>query len=72
MKACVQNRKSGESPKEWGKVVKQRFQQPTVSLRSYGGGELNIVSQVKCCVSRVGVSLIYVTVSAKTGLVRTW
>ena len=36
LKACVQNFKSGESPEEWGKVVKQRFQQPTVSLRSYG------------------------------------
>ena len=52
LKACVQNRKPNEPPEEWGKAIKQRLQQPTVSLRSYGGGELNIISQVKCCVSR--------------------
>ena len=48
LKACVQNHKPNELPEEWGKAIKQRLQRPTVSLRSYGGGELNIVSQVKC------------------------
>jgi len=33
-------------------VVKERLQQPTAILRSYGGGELNVVSQVKCCIRR--------------------
>ena len=33
-------------------MVKERLQQPTVILRSYGGGELNVVSQVKCCIRR--------------------
>ena len=50
LKACVQNQKTNESSEEWGRAVKQRLQQPTVALRSYGGGELNIViaSQVLC------------------------
>ena len=52
LKACAQNRQSSETPEEWGRAVKQRFQKPTVSLRSYGGGELSIISQVKCCLSR--------------------
>ena len=52
LKACVQNWKTNESPEEWGRAVKQQLQQPTVALCSYGGGELNIVSQVKCRVSR--------------------
>ena len=52
IKACVQNRKTGESPAEWGEKVKQRFQKPTVSLKNYGGGELNIVSEVECCLTR--------------------
>ena len=52
LKACEHNQKTNESPVEWGRAVKQRLQQPTMALRNYGGGELNIVSQVKCCVSR--------------------
>ena len=52
LKACEHNQKTNESPDEWGRAVKQRLQQLTVALRNYGGGELNIVSQVKCCVSR--------------------
>jgi len=51
LKVCVQNHKSSESPEEWGKSVKQWIQQPTASLHSYGGGELNIVGQVECCIS---------------------
>ena len=52
LKACAQNRQSDVTPEEWGRAVKQRFQKPTVSLRSYGGGELSIISQVKSCLSR--------------------
>ena len=52
LKACVHSRKPSDSPEEWGKVVKERLQQPTVILRSYGSGELNFVSQVKCCIRR--------------------
>ena len=52
IKACVQNRKTGESPAEWGEKVKQRFRKPTVLLKNYGGGELNIVGEVECCLTR--------------------
>ena len=52
LKACVQSQKINESLEEWERAVKQWLQQPTTALRSYGGGESNIVSQVKCCVSR--------------------
>jgi len=52
LKVCVQNRKPSESPVEWGRGVKQWLEEPTVSLHSYGGGELNVVSQVQCRVSR--------------------
>ena len=52
LKTCAQNRQSDETPEEWGRAVKQRFQKPTVSLRSYGGGELSVISQVKSCLGR--------------------
>ena len=42
----------GESPAEWRKKVKQRFQRPALSLKNYGGGELHIVSEVECCLTR--------------------
>ena len=48
----MQNHKPSESPVEWGRGVKQWLEEPTVSLCSYGGGELNVVSQVKCRISR--------------------
>ena len=52
IKACIQNRKAEQSPAEWGEEVKRRCRRSTVSLRSYGGGELNIVSEVECCLTR--------------------
>ena len=52
LKGCAQNCQSSKTPEEWGRAVKQGFQKPTVSLRSYGGGELSIISQVKNCLSR--------------------
>ena len=52
IKACARNRKTEESPADWGKKVKQRFQRPALSLKNYGGGELHIVSEVECCLTR--------------------
>ena len=52
IKACIQNRKAEQSPAEWGEEVKRRCRRSTVSLRSYGGGELNIVSEVECYLTR--------------------
>ena len=52
IKACIQNRKAEQSPVEWGKEVKQRCRRSTVMLRSYGGGELNVIGEVECCLTR--------------------
>ena len=52
IKACIQNRKPEQSPTEWGKEVKQRCRKPTVMLKSYGGGELSVIGEVECCLTR--------------------
>ncbi len=46
LKALAAKRPGSQSPSEWKQAVKARLETPTVQLRSYGGGELNIVSQM--------------------------
>ena len=52
LKLAAKNREPTQSKEEWGTAVKMRLQPTTVTLRSYGGGELPIVSQVQCCIKR--------------------
>ena len=52
IKACIQNHKPEQSPTEWGKEVKHRCRKPTVMLKSYGGGELSVIGEVECCLTR--------------------
>ena len=52
LKAAAKKRTPEQTPTEWGKTVRARLQPTTVSLRSYGGNELQIVSQVRCRVAR--------------------
>ena len=52
IKACVQNHKAEQSPAEWGEEVKQHCRRSTILLKSYGGDELNIVSEVEYCLTR--------------------
>ena len=47
---AAKNRLESQTPEDWGKAVRARLQPTSVSLRSYGGEELNIVSQVSCCI----------------------
>ena len=52
LKSAAKKRTSAQTPAEWGKAVRQRLQPTTVSLRSYGGNELQIISQVRCQIAR--------------------
>ena len=51
IKPCIQNCKAEQSLAEWGEEVKRRCRRSTALLMSYGGGELNIVSEVECCLT---------------------
>ena len=54
LKTAAQKRTSSQSPAEWGKEVLKKLMPTTVSLRSYGGNELEIVSQAVCHLERDG------------------
>lgn len=45
-------KRENQTPEEWKAEAKQRLKPPTISLRDYGGGELDIVSQIRCRISR--------------------
>lgn len=52
LKAASVRRTKDQSPTNWGNKVHQRLPPPTVSLHNYGVGELPIVAQVRCRLSR--------------------
>ena len=54
LKAAAQNRTAEQTPADWGKDVLKKLTPTTVSLRSYGGNELEIVSQAVCHLERDG------------------
>ena len=43
MAILAKERQSFNSPEEWKKVMTSRFEAPSVTLKSYGGGRLNIL-----------------------------
>ena len=45
-------RAADQSPPQWAKAVREWLQSSTVTLRSYGGDKLAIVSQVQCKLER--------------------
>ena len=47
MGVLAKERQSFNSPQEWKKVMAGRFEAPSVTLKSYGGGRLNIVAQLR-------------------------
>ena len=51
LQVLVGRKPEQQSPDEWKAEVKKRLKPPTMSLRNYGGGELNIVSEIQCKVS---------------------
>ena len=58
LRALAARRPEGQHPEEWKQGVKDRLETPTIKLRNYGGGELDIVSQMKAQISKGGNSLI--------------
>ena len=48
LRAAATRRTQEQTPADWRKAIKQRLHPTTNSLRSYGGSELQIVSQVRC------------------------
>ena len=52
VKALVKKRPEGQQVEEWKKEVRARLESPMVKLLNYGGGELNIVGQMKAHLSR--------------------
>ena len=53
LQAAAKQRTADQSPREWGDSICKRLKPSTVTLRSYGGDKLAIVSQV-CCKLRRG------------------
>ena len=54
LKPAAQNRTSQQTPAEWGEEVLKKLMPTTVSLRSYGEDEIEIVSQAICHLERDG------------------
>ena len=42
----AKNQKEGQSKEEWKQEVEKRFLPPTLSINSFGGGEVNVFSQL--------------------------
>ena len=52
LRAAAANRAANQSPPQWAKAVRVWLQPSTVTLHSYGGDKLAIVSQVQCKLER--------------------
>ena len=52
LQALAKQRAAGQSPEEWEASVRSRLVLPQLTLKSYGGGRLNIVRQMKATISR--------------------
>ena len=42
----AKNRKADQSKEEWKQEVEKRFLPPILSIISFGGGEVNVISQL--------------------------
>ena len=52
LQVLAQKKSGQQTPEAWKTEVKKRLKPPTVTLRSYGGGVLDVVGQICCQVSR--------------------
>ena len=52
LRTLAGKRPKGQTPAEWEKEVKARMEPPAITLRNYGGGELNIVRQMTVVIER--------------------
>ena len=50
--ALAKQRPTNQVPEAWEKEVRARLEEPSVRLQSYGGTPLNVVSQIRCHISR--------------------
>ena len=50
--ALAERRRQDQSPSEWELSVKQRLKPPDITLRSYGGEQLDIVGQLSATIQR--------------------
>ena len=55
--ALLQEHKNYETGQEWSKAMLLRYKSPSISLKSYDGGRLNIVAEILVTLSRKGHSL---------------
>lgn len=46
-----------QSPQQWREAVQKRLQKPSIPLRNYGGGELNLVRELEVKIARAGYSM---------------
>ena len=66
LKVAAQRRTTDQSPREWGESIRSRLKPSTVTLRSYGGDKLTIVSQV-CCQLRWGAKEMNAVLQVQNG-----
>ena len=52
VKALAKQRPPGQDPHDWKEGTRARLQTPTLTLQSYGGGEINVVLQLQAVVSK--------------------
>ena len=52
LQVLLKNRPEGQKREEWKDSVRARLKAPTLTLRDYGGGELNVVGQTICRLGR--------------------
>ena len=50
LSALAEGRPRDQTPLEWESAVKQRLEPPEITLRSYGGGKLDIIAQLSVTV----------------------
>ena len=52
VRALAKQRPPGQDPHDWKEDARARLQPPTLTLQSYGGGEINVVRQLQAVVSK--------------------
>ena len=52
MKVLLQEREQYATAQDWSRAIRPRLETPSVTLRSYGGGRLNVVAQIKVVLSQ--------------------
>ena len=51
IRAFFERRTTNQSPEDWRKEVAAKIQPPSLTIRSYGGGEINVIGQLSVIMS---------------------